>query len=76
MEDTQIPATQMDQVTADISIREYIKAKNLTFAEFKKLNEMVFPAFRPNGEDEQDAIIPQGTALFIPAAPATAPVAQ
>lgn len=76
VEDTQIPATQMDQVTADISIREYIKAKNLTFAEFKKLNEMVFPAFRPNGEDEQDAIIPQGTALFIPAAPAAAPVAQ
>ena len=50
-----------------------LKAKNLTMAEFKALNEPTFPAFRPNGEDELDAIIPQGTALFIPAA---APAAE
>ncbi|MBR2641778.1 MAG: LysM peptidoglycan-binding domain-containing protein [Lentisphaeria bacterium] len=76
VEDTLIPATRMDQVTADISVRDYIKAKNLTFEEFKKLNKTVLPAFRPNGEDELDAIIPQGTAIFNPVeAPAEAPAA-
>lgn len=70
------PASTMETVAADISIREYLKAKNLTMADFKKLNEMTFPSFRPNGEDELDAIIPQGTAIFIPAAPAAAPAAE
>ena len=70
VDDAQIPVSQMDQVTADISVRDYLKAKNLTMDEFKKLNEMMIPSFRANGEDVMDAIIPQGTALFIPAAPA------
>ena len=75
VDDAQIPVSQMDQVAADISVRDYLKAKNLTMDEFKKLNEMMIPSFRANGEDVMDAIIPQGTALFIPAAPA-APAAQ
>ena len=75
VDDAQIPVSQMDQVAADISVRDYLKAKNLTYDEFKKMNEMVIPSFRANGEDVLDAIIPQGSALFIPAAPA-APAAQ
>ncbi|MBR4957147.1 MAG: LysM peptidoglycan-binding domain-containing protein, partial [Lentisphaeria bacterium] len=75
VDDAQIPVSQMDQVAADISVRDYLKAKNLTMDEFKKMNEMMIPSFRANGEDVMDAIIPQGTALFIPAAPA-APAAQ
>ena len=75
VDDAQIPVSQMDQVAADISVRDYLKAKNLTMDEFKKMNEMMIPSFRANGEDMMDAIIPQGTALFIPAAPA-APAAQ
>ncbi len=72
VDDGKIPESHINQVAADISVRDYLKSKNLTWDEFKKLNDIAIPSFRPNGEDVLDSIIPAGTALFIPGAPPAA----